>query len=124
MKQKLLIILCCILITYNFSNAQGTNDKKIYNKIGITFSSFGMSNVIHLKGLHGAPSYDGDNFYTLGINYICHLNNWLEIETGLEYSHHTILIKPNLHLPPNINSSPRNANFSLLNIPLTLRAHL
>lgn len=121
MKLKFSTILFLLLITCNFSNAQKTSGDKKNGKIGISFSSFGESDVIRFEDLDGAASYNSDSFYTLGINYIHPLNNWLEIETGLEYSNHTISIQPNL--PPDMDDSPYNADFSLLNIPLTLRAN-
>lgn len=121
MKLKFSTILFLILATCNLSNAQKTSPNKKNGKIGISFSSFGENDVTRFEDLAGAASYDSDHFYTLGINYIHPLNNWLEIETGLEYSNHTISIKPNL--PPDMDNSPYSADFSLLNIPLTLRAN-
>ena len=122
MKVKLLITtLFLILVACSFANAQAKEYNKDSRKIGITFSSFGENDVIRFTSLDGAASYNSDNFYTLGVNYIHPLNTWLEIETGLEYSNHTILIQPNLS--PDMDNSPYNADFSLLNIPLSLRAN-
>ena len=45
----------------------------------------------------------------------------MEVETGIEYARHYIIIEPNL--PPNIDSSPRKKNFGLVNIPISLRAN-
>lgn len=121
MKLKFSTMLFLLLITCNLSNAQKTSGDNKIGKIGISFSSFGENDVIRFENLTGSASYNSDHFYTLGINYIHPLNNWLEIETGLEYSNHTISIQPNL--PPDMDNSPYPADFSLLNIPLTLRAN-
>ena len=98
------------------------NVHKIKNgKIGIAFSSFGTNDVVRFKVLDGDASYKGDDFRILGISYIYTLNKWLEAETGIEYSKHNIIINPNV--PPDADDSPRKADFSLINIPLTLRVN-
>jgi len=106
---KRIIFSSCLLLFSVYINAQ---------KIGVTFSSFGQNNVIRFVGLEGAASYSSDHFYILGITCLYPLNR-LEIETGLEYASHTLLVKPNL--PPAMDNSPHSARFSLMNIPLTFR---
>lgn len=118
MKSKHLIILSLFL----FSSLTIKAQKGIVNKqIGITFSSFGANEPIYFSDLDGAPSYDSKGFYTIGVNYIHPLNNWLNIETGIEYAKHSISVHPNL--PPNMDKSSYNAAFSLINIPITVRAN-
>ncbi len=121
MKRKYFILLFFLLINQGFVFAQGDVSRIRNGKIGITFSSFGDNDVIRFEELTGAASYDSDYFNTLGINYIYTLNNWLEAETGIEYSIHNIIINPNL--PPYSDNSSRKARFSLINIPVTLRAN-
>ena len=74
--------------------------------------------VIRFEQLIGSGSYDGKSFYTLGINYVFPCNHWLDIESGLEYSEHTILITP---APTGTPVFQHQENFSLLNIPVTAR---
>lgn len=120
MKLRFLAILFLIL-TLHSANAQDAPKQKHFGKIGFTYSSFGENDVFRNESLVGEASYNSDQFYTIGINYLKPISNWLELETGLEYSKHTILIKPNL--PPDMDRTPFKANFSLINIPLTLRAN-
>ena len=111
MKKRFLIILFLFLISITL-NAQDTIKQKSYGKIGLTYSSFGK-NKVHLNDvLDGDASYRGDDFYTLGITYLMPVNDLLELEMGLEYSRHSIFI------------AQQNAEFSLINIPVTLRANL
>lgn len=118
MKTKHFFILSMFLLTCHFANAQKSSH---YQRVGITFSSFGENDPIHFTSLEGAASYDSKKFYTLGINYIHPLNNWLDIETGLEYAKHTVALNPNL--PPNMDRLSYNINFSLINIPIAIRAN-
>lgn len=121
MNRAIFILLFLLLINQSFISAQENDQKTRNGKIGIAFSSFGPNDVFRFKTLDGAAAYDSDYFYTLGITYIYPLNNWLEAETGIEFSAHHIIIKPNL--PPDMDNSPREANFSLINIPVSLRAN-
>lgn len=105
----------------SFLTAQEDNTEFRNAKIGITFSSFGENDVFRFNELEGAASYNSDYFRTLGISYVSVLNKWLEVETGIEYSRHNIIIEPNL--PPYIDAFPRKASFSFINIPVTLRAN-
>ena len=122
MKQKLLAILFIVLIAYTL-NAQDTKEQKNLGKIGFTFSSFGKNEVVQSNSadLVGSAHFNSDKFFTLGVNYVHPLNSWLELESGIEYSNHTILIKPNL--PTDMDNTPYHAGFSLMNIPVTLRAN-
>jgi len=120
MKRRFLAFLFLIL-TLHYANAQDTDKQKSLGKIGFTYSSFGENAVFRNESLLGEASYNNDRFYTIGISYLKPISSWLEFETGLEYSKHTILIKPNL--PPDMDRIPLKTNFSLINIPLTLRAN-
>jgi hypothetical protein len=121
MKRTIFITLFILLINQSWLIAQENETKLSNNKIGITFSSFGENDVFRFDELDGAASYNSDYFFTIGINYIHTLNKWLEAETGIEYSKQNIIIEPNL--PPDMDNSLRKANFSLINIPVTLRAN-
>ena len=118
MRVKYIIVLSILLVASHFTIAK----KNIRNKrVGITFSSFGENEPVCFDDLIGAASYWPKNFYTFGVNYIHPLNSWLDIETGVEYAKHTVTLHPNL--PPDMDGSPRNVNFSLINIPITVRAN-
>jgi len=117
MKRAILLTLSVLLICQGFIIAQ----ENAAGKTGISFSSFGNNKVFRFSELDGAASYSGDHFFTVGGIYLHPVNGWLEAETGLEYSKHNIIIKPNL--PPGFDDTPQKAHFSLLNIPLTLRAN-
>ncbi len=121
MKRTIFITLFILLINQSFLIAQENDTKLSANKIGITFSSFGTNDVFRFDELDGAASYNSDYFYTIGITYLHSLNKWMEAETGIEYSKHNIIIEPNL--PPDMDNSSRKANFSLINVPVTLRAN-
>lgn len=121
MKKFYFIVLSLLVIIPHFVFAQDNSSQTKNGKIGITFSSFGENYVVRFVQLEGAASYDRDYFYTMGINYIYPFNKWLEGETGIEYSKHHIFLRPNL--PPDMDISPRKENFSLINVPVTLRAN-
>ena len=118
MKLKYLIILSLLLFTSYFANTQNTASSQ---RVGFSFSSFGNNEPVHFTSLEGAASYDSKSFYTLGINYIHPLNNWLDIETGVEYAKHKVTLNPNL--PPNMDNTFYTIDFSLINIPITVRAN-
>lgn len=110
-----------MIFNQSFLVAQENETKLSTNKIGITFSSFGGNDVFRSDELVGAASYNSDYFFTIGIIYLHPINKWLEAETGIEYAKHNIIIEPNL--PPDMENSSRKANFSLINVPIALRAN-
>lgn len=121
MKNTIYITLSIIMLIQSCLTAQVNETKSSHNKIGITFSSFGKNDVYRFNELDGAASYNSDYFYTIGINYLHTLNKWLEAETGIEYTEHHIIINPNL--PPDLINTSRKANFTVINVPVSLRAN-
>jgi hypothetical protein len=121
MNRSIFILLSLVFFNHSFISAQDSDQKIRNGKIGIAFSSFGKNDVFRFQELDGAAAYDSDYFYTVGITYVYPFNNWLEAETGIEFSAHHIIIKPNL--PPDMDNSSRKADFSLINVPVTLRAN-
>jgi len=117
--KSVLIILCSMFLTPFLSDAQTNDGEHLRGQIGITFSSFGENDVIRFQKLLGDASYNGDKFYTIGITYLYKLNHTFDIETGIEYSNHKIVIKP--MLSPQMDNSPYGATLSLINLPVTLR---
>jgi hypothetical protein len=116
MKKIILLLLCAVLFTA--VQAQDNFDKNW--RIGISYASFGDNEPINIESRTGAASLRGDGFFGIGAHAIRPLNNWLEFETGIEYQKHKIKLKPNL--PPDMDNSVRKEDFSLINIPLTVRA--
>lgn len=121
MKKSVVFVLCALFIGAFSSYAQKDEGETRKGQIGITFSSFGENDVIRFQRLTGEASYNGDKFYTFGISYLYKLNNAFDVETGIEYSNHKIIIMPNL--PPQMDKSPYGASFSLINIPVSLRVN-
>ncbi len=118
---KIITIFICFILMSNLCLSQESSNDNPCKKIGITFSSFGSNDVVRFQELDGAASYDSDHFFTIGFNYIQPINNSLFIETGIEYSKHTVLVNPNL--PPNMDSEAYKSDFSIINIPITVRAN-
>ena len=121
MKKSALPILCFLFVLSYSLYAQKSDTEPRKGQVGITFSSFGENDVVRFHNLLGAPSYSGDGFFTFGINYLYKLNSFLDVETGIEYSSHKIIIKP-MAIPPMVYP-PYGAKFSLVNIPVTLRVN-
>lgn len=117
---KILYFLLFFILVAIGAQAQDTYSP--VKRIGLTFSSFGENDVARVGGkeLVGGPSYYGKDFYTVGFDYLQSVGKlrWLELETGVEFSRHKIEIKP----APFIDVAPRDEDFSVLTIPLTLRA--
>ncbi len=118
---KLIAILLGFLSIGVSSQAQDDQVSQPTHKLGFTFSGFGKSDVVRANELDGAPGIQGDKFYTLGLNYLHSVNsNWLSVETGVEYTHYTFILTPNL--PPDMDRSPYNINHSMISLPIGLRA--
>lgn len=123
MRKSALFILYFVFVASLFSYAQKSEGEIRKGQIGITFSSFGENDVVRFRNLEGASRKNGDTFFTFGINYLSKLNNFLDVETGIEYSNHKIFVKP--MVLPNMDSYSTNyrASISLINIPVTLRVN-
>ncbi len=105
----------------DFLAAQDDLGKGKWGSVGITYTAFGENEVIRFVSLVGDASYNGNYFYAIGVNYVYPINAWLEVETGIECAKHHITITPSFY--PGIDLTPRKADFSIINIPLTLRAN-
>lgn len=91
-------------------------------KIGLSFSTFGDIQYVNFKEACGMGSYNGLNFYSLGVNFVKPLNSWLDLETGLEFSRHTFKYTP-MFTGIGVVILPRNVSASMLDIPVTLRVN-
>ena len=119
MGKQSLLVLCFVFAIAFSSSAQKTEEQTRKGKIGITFSSFGNTDGIQFA--KGAAGFTGKSFYGIGFNYIYSLNRCLDLETGFEYSHYNISVHPNL--PPDMDNTPYDTEFLLINMPLTLRVN-
>lgn len=122
MMKKIALPFTLLIFVATASLYAQDNDKPPKSgRIGISFSSFGSNDVITFQQLEGAASYNGDSFYTLGINYLHSLNSTFDLEAAFEYSKHHIIIEPNV--PPDMDDTPYGAEFSVINIPVTIRVN-
>jgi len=81
------LFLFCTTFVASFSLFAQKNEGETHKgHIGITFSSFGVNDVIRSQELEGAASYNGDKFLTFGVNYLYKLNNTFDFETGIAES--------------------------------------
>ena len=113
MKIGIVILACFFFVSLN---AQNLNKER--GKIGLTFSTFGKSDVVRFTD--GSSHHESRYHYSLGVNYIYPLNNWLEAETGIEYSKYNI----KLFVSPDGNDRfSGESKLFLLNVPLKLRAN-
>ena len=115
MRKSALLILYFVFVASLSSIAQKNENETRKGQFGITFSSFGENDVVRSQELMGSESKIGEEFFTFGINYLSKLNNFLDVETGIEYSKHKILVK-SMVLPDMDAYSPNySANLSLVN---------
>jgi hypothetical protein len=115
------LVIVCLLIVQTQLNAQKEISKP-KNKVGITFSSLGVGDII---GKSNSGNYISElkSFYTLGATYIRSLNNWLDVETGIEYSSHSVNTTIDI-LPGNkVYLRTPNTKLNMLDVPVTLRAN-
>lgn len=98
----------------------------VKGSIGLTFSAFGNNDVANAAGstLACGSSYDGKRFYTLGLSYIYSFSPLVDVETGIEYSSHTITTVPARKRPKlssNVDATSYDERLSLISIPVTAR---
>lgn len=119
--KNVLFLLCVFPFVLHAQNEGESNNKFLDGKIGIYFSSFGTNEVFQFESLEGAGSYDNDHFFAIGVNYIHELNNWLDLETGLEYSKHNLISRSAFTGEP--GSPPVHMDFKLITVPITVKAN-
>ncbi len=119
--KKYFLLVFFLFAVHIVLSAQETKRGPEYRKIGLAYASFGENDVIRFEELVGAAGISGISFYTIGISFVHPINKWLESETGIEYSSHDILIHPNV--PPDMDQTPKEESFSLINIPISFRAN-
>jgi hypothetical protein len=88
--------------------------------IGLSLVPTGDNELVRFDDIIGAGSTNGDGFFTVGIFYLYPITKkYLELETGVEFSHHKIIKKPGIY--PGSNLMSREDEFSLITIPIGLR---
>lgn len=120
MTQRLLAVVFVAFVCISLQ-AQEPATRTDWGKLGISYSGFGTNDIICNDDLIGAPGYDGDGYFALGIHYVKTIHTWIEFETGIDYSRHTVLITPTFY--PGIEQSSHHEHLSLVNVPLTVRAN-
>jgi hypothetical protein len=118
MFKRILLLLLLISVHY-IVNAQSFSNQYDYGEIGISFSSFGESDLVYLKTSDEVPKFEGVRFYAFDICYFYPLNEYLDIESGVGISFHKLIVTP--HLPPNVEVLDYEENVTLVNIPLNVR---
>lgn len=120
MKAKIFTSAMVVLFSFP-SFAQG-----IKGSIGLTFSAFGNNDVDNSAGstLACEPSYHGKRFYTLGLSYIYSFSPLVDVETGIEFSSHTIttVVRRKPSKPSSdVDVTRYDERLSLTSIPVTAR---
>ena len=118
MKNAIPVLGLLMLLSFSLPAQEKSGMKR---SIGLTCSAFGTNDVINTAGetLMGGASYLGKSYYSLGISYVQPLRSWLDLESGIEYSNHTITVQP--MSMPGMAYIPYDAKISLINIPVTAR---
>ncbi|HKL38759.1 MAG TPA: hypothetical protein VJ876_07660, partial [Bacteroidales bacterium] len=63
----------------------------------------------------------GKHFYTVGLDYLVALNKTFDVETGIEYSRHKMMVDPNL--PPSMDRSEYPIYLNILTVPVAARVN-
>jgi len=87
-------------------------------KIGLTVTPLGANDVFRFTTVDGGASYSGDGFYAVGITYQIPITSRLNVETGFEFSKHSILVTPEFF--PGMDRTPYKSKFNLSSIPITV----
>lgn len=117
MNIKSLLIFSLVFAISNITYGQTSK----IGKIGVTFSSISNNDIIYFEDVVGSAGYEGETFFSVGVNYIHPWKNWLEVETAIEYSEYTMEVNSPFY--PGMNNEPYNTEVVLLNIPVSLRAN-
>ena len=119
MKLKTFSLVLLLMLSYTLV-AQEKQELK--RSIGFTFSAIGSNDVTNSEraSLLGGESYSGKRFFTLGVSYVHPILSWIAIESGIEYSKHTITVEP-MKMPNFPYTAPYDKSVSLINIPITAR---
>ena len=113
----LVVLVSCLIQTIGWS--QKTTDFPGNTQLSITLPIFGNSEAVYFQQLAGAASTTGSGLSGFGIGLLQPLNtNWW-LETGLEYTRHSLRLIPNV--PPGSNFAETDFKIGLLSLPLSAR---
>jgi len=122
--KKILTVICSFLFLASLT-AQESEAPIKKNKIGVSVSFLGESDIFRYQELEGAARVDSRRSFTFAFNYLHPLNKTFDLETGLEFSSFATTIQP--MIIPGVNSGesfPTTfGNLNFLNIPVTLHAN-
>ena len=123
---KKIIIVVCTFFCYIISFAQGTDSSIKKDKIGVTVSMYGTSDIIEFNPSLQNAGFSSSRIYTLGINYIHPINHRFDFETGLELSDFKINALPGgvLYSSDQSGLNTPIRNFELISIPFSIRTNL
>ncbi len=111
----ILTLLCSLVSLFCLGQENDLLSKK--QSIGLAFSTLGNSDLISFENFEGGGSYDSKYHYSVGVYYQRYLNDWLQIESGIEYSNQNLDFV--IGNPPPDRTLP--TKFSMLDIPIALR---
>lgn len=116
--KRLFFTSLLLLVTTLIGHAQNFPQ----HKLGVSVSPFGKNVMGTSTPVDGFGSYNGKGYYGIGVNYLYAAKKWLDIESGLEYTHHRYesVSGPN----PNVPKTVTKKKFSLLAIPVTARMNI
>lgn len=99
--------------------AQTDNRTSLPAKVTLSYASFGSNDVIRFTPLAGAASTAGSGLSGFGIGFLQPLNTHWSLETGLEYTRHSLRLIPNV--PPGSNLAETDFKIDLITLPLGAR---
>lgn len=116
-------IICMLLSVINLAtmNAQKDSTETKIGKFGVSFSSFGGSDLFPFQSIDGNAGYDSKGYFAVALNYVRDINRWLDFETGIEYAKYKMATSggslTGVYIPP------QKFDVQVINIPLTVRAN-
>lgn len=114
-----LVSLCISFLCCTLAVAQDADDESTKGRVGLSYSTFGENDIIRFDELIGGPGWIGKSHFSIGLNYLFPLTRHLELETGMEYSWHELIKRPNVD--PTIDILLSTEELSIWVVPVTLR---
>jgi hypothetical protein len=116
-KIKLLFLATALMSTQGWS--QKTADFPENTQLLISLPVFGKSEALYFQELAGAASTSGEKLSGFGVGLLQPLNSHWSLETGLEYTRHSLRLIPNV--PPGSNIAETDFKIDLITLPLGAR---
>ena len=115
-------VLLSAFVFINLVSFTGIADAQSRKSIGLHYSFPASSTIISFLDREGTGGYEGRYMYNFGTSYIHGMNRVLDLETGLDYSSHSLLLHPAFTGEP--GQKPFEKRVKLLTVPLLLRVNL